>query len=1012
VRFTDVLVQQRRAILFLLVIAVVGGTFSILRLPVTLFPYVDFPRIEINIESGERPAPQMEIQVTRNVEDALRSVRGVRNLRSTTSRGSAELSIDFAWGTDMAVALLDSEAKLEQLMPQLPTRTSYTARRMDPEVYPVMALSLTSTSMSQIELRDLARYTLMPALSTVDGVAQVQVQGGQLEEYRVSIDPLRMRAHALTIGDIVKALTASNVLTGVGRLEDNHRLYLVLSDTRFRSMQQILHAILKSGTDGIVELEDVATVGIADTPNWTRVTADGQPAVLMPVYQQPRANTVALGAGLGAKLADLSQTIPGNVKVRTWYDQGQLVSQAVASVRDAIGIGVGLAAAVLFLFLRSWKIAAIGLFVVPVVLAATGLLLYALGMSLNLMTLGGAAAAVGLIIDDSIVMIEHIIRRMRTHVIGDSGIMAVAAEMSEPLVGSSVSTIIIFLPLAFISGVTGAFFKALSLTMACALAISFVVASIVVPLAVHVVLNRRDTEPKSQGRVGHLLEMWYRASLGLGLQHQWLVFAIILPIAAIGYFAFTQVGSGFIPAMDEGGFVLDYRTPAGTSLTETDRILRQIGSILRATDEVMTYSRRTGLSLGGGLTEANRGDFFVRLKPPPRRAIDEVMAEIRSRILHEVPGVKIEMSQLIEDLIGDLTAVPQPIEIKLFSNDAQQLLELAPKVAHAITNINGIVDVKDGIVLAGDALDIKVDRDKAALEGVSPQDVTTQIHDALSGDVASAVEQPLKMVEIRAWLPQDYRDTVDTVKQLQLRANDGHVFSLDRIARVDKVVGQPEIDRENLKRMVAVTARVSGRSLGNAAADVETTLRSDRLIPNGVTYQLGGLYRQQRIAMYNLAVVFAAAVVLVFTLLLVLYRSFVIAAVIIAMPLLATGAVFTGLWLTGTERNIMAMMGLTMIIGIVTEIAIFYFSEYLMLGESGAQNLLQAAVNRFRPIAMTTTAAILALLPLCLSIGEGSAMLRPLAIAIISGLIVQIPLVLWVMPIAYFGLNRALHLHR
>jgi len=383
-----------------------------------------------------------------------------------------------------------------------------------------------------------------------------------------------------------------------------------------------------------------------------------------------------------------------------------------------------------------------------------------------------------------------------------------------------------------------------------------------------------------------------------------------------------------------------------------------------------------------------------------------VMNDIRSRISREVPGVKIEMSQLMEDLIGDLTAVPQPIEIKLFSNDPQQLLKVAPKVARLISKLKGIVDVNDGIVLAGDALEIKVDRDKAALEGISPQDVTRQVTDALSGHVASSVEQTLKMVGIRVWLPPDFRSTANAIGQLRLRANDGHLFQLDRIASINAVTGQPEIDRENMKRMVAVTARVEGRSVGEAATEVTKALQKADVIPRGVTYELGGLYMQQRIAMYDLTIVFTSAVVLVFILLLVLYRSFLTAAVVIAMPLLATGAVFAGLWLTATERNITAMMGMTMIIGIVTEIAIFYFSGYRLLGQAGNQNLIEAGVNRFRPIAMTTTAAILALLPLSLAIGQGSAMLRPLAIAIISGLLIQIPLVLWVMPVVYSGLER------
>lgn len=522
-------------------------------------------------------------------------------------------------------------------------------------------------------------------------------------------------------------------------------------------------------------------------------------------------------------------------------------------------------------------------------------------------------------------------------------------------------------------------------------------------------MGKPEVAREDKGRIGSWFDGRFRAALGIGLRRPWLALLVALPLAGIGYFAFTKVGSGFMPVMDEGGFILDYRTQPGTSLTETDRVLREIGAVLESTPEVQTWSRRTGLQLGGGLSEANAGDFFVRLKPPPRRDIQAVMQQVRTQIEHTVPGVTIELAQLMEDLIGDLTAVPQPIEVKLFGADPKELREIASKVAAAVSKVNGVVDVKNGIVIAGDAVEVTVERQKAAFEGITPGEVTTQLSGYIRGNVASQVEQTLKMVGIRVWVPEAYRDSVESLGNLQLRATDGHLFPLSRIAKIHVVTGQPEIDRENLRRMVAVTARIQGRSMGSVALDVEHVLRSTNLIPKTITYDLGGLYRQQQIAMRDLSFVFGAAIVLVFALLLYLYESFLIAGIIILMPLLAMGAVFVGLWLTATERNITAMMGMTMVIGIVTEIAVFYFSEFRALKRQGHEDaLVQAGVDRFRPIAMTTIAAILALIPLGLSIGQGSAMLKPLAIAIISGLIVQIPLVLWVMPVAYSGLGRLL----
>ena len=490
----------------------------------------------------------------------------------------------------------------------------------------------------------------------------------------------------------------------------------------------------------------------------------------------------------------------------------------------------------------------------------------------------------------------------------------------------------------------------------------------------------------------------------------WLVTLGIAPLLIVGFIAYKQVGSGFMPFMDEGGFVLDYRAPAGTSLTETNRLLLQVENILRSDPSVETYSRRTGAQLGGGLTEANEGDFFVRLKPLPRPPIDEIMDTVRTRIESEVPGLEVELVLLMEDLIGDLTAVPQPIEIKIFGDKPEQLMAVAPRVAGAIAKLDGVVDVQDGIVLAGDAISITVDRDKAALEGIDPDMVTRQLDAWFNGLVTTQVQESVKLVGVRVWVPPQARDKTTAIDTIWLRASDGHRFPLKRIASVTVESGQAQISRDNLKRMVAVTGRISGRDLGSTVAAVKQALAQPGLLPAGMYYELGGLYKQQQIAFQGLIAVFVAALALVFLLLLYLYEEFAAAVSILTAPLLAIAAVFTGLWLTGIELNITAMMGMTMIVGIVTEVSIFYFSEYHDLLKANGDRqaaLIHAGNNRLRPIVMTTLAAILALLPLALALGQGSAMQQPLAVAIIAGLLVQIPLVVVVMPLLYWTLSRA-----
>ncbi len=1010
--------RHRRSLLFFFAVLASVGVAATMRLPSSLFPTVDFPRVVVSIEAGDQPPEQMEVQVTRPIEQAIRRVPGVVTVRSTTSRGSGEVSVNFAWGSDMASATLQVNAAAAQVMPLLPPGTLLRTRRMDPTVFPIIAYSLVSDRVSLTRLREIADFQVVPLLSGVAGVSRAEAMGGALAEYQVLIDPVRLQAYGLTLDDVSKAVAASNVIAATGRLEDRYKLLLVLTDAPLRGIDDVGRTIVARGANGIVSLDQVARIVQGVVPQWTRVTADGHDAVLLSIYQQPGGNSVQIATDVKAKLATLRSTLPPGVIIANWYDQSELITASASSVRDAILIGAVLAALVLLLFLRNLKVTLIAVAVVPTVLATTVVLLTALGMSFNIMTLGGMAAAVGLIIDDAIVMTEHIVRRLRDRSPGPGDrnaedvtetVRRATNEFIRPLAGSSAATLVIFAPLAFLTGVTGAFFKALSITMASGLFISFIVTAVGVPLLSGAFLNESDAAHDDAGRWSSWFKTRYATVMKRVVLRPWLALIAVLPLALLGGFAYTQVGSGFMPAIDEGGFVLDYSSAPGTALSETDRLARQVESLIRATPDVLNYSRRTGTGLGGGLSEPNTGDFFIRLKPAGRRPVDEVMTDLRGRVEQGVPGLQVEMAQLMEDLIGDLTAVPQPVEIKLFSNNPAQLSSLARNVAARLTKVEGVVDVKDGINPAGDALQIHIDRSAAALEGVDPAAVSKLVSEVLTGNVATQFLEGVKTVGVRVWVPPVLRQSIDDVDGLTLHAPDGHAFPLSRIATVDTLVGQPEIGKENLRRMIGVTARLANRDLGSVIADTKVMLDTAGVMPAGSYYVLGGLYDQQQIAFRGLIVVFVVAAALVFLLLLFLYESFAKAIAIVSTSLLAVSAVFIGLWVTHIELNITAMMGMTMIIGIVTEVGIFYFSEQDEIAGAGdlERSLVEAGQNRLRPIAMTTIAAILTLLPLALALGSGSEMQQPLAVAIISGLVVQLPLVLLAMPAFYLMLSRA-----
>jgi multidrug efflux pump subunit AcrB len=959
---------------------ILAGVLAAVSLPVGLFPQVSFPRVVVDLSSGDRPVDQTALSVTRPVEEAIRSVPGVIEVRSATSRGSAQISIDFGWGRDMIATTLLVDSAVAQVLPSLPTGSSFGVRRMDPTVFPIIAYALTSESVPLTQLYDLAKLQVVPVLASIPGLAQVGVQSSDISEVEVLTDVHRLSMYGLRLNDVATRIAAGNTVQAVGRVQDNGKLYLVVANSNRRSLADLKGIVVKSDPNGVVRLGDVADVNEGIVPQWTRVVEDGKPAVLMNVYEQPDGNAVQIATQVQTRLGAFK--LPAGVHLIKWYDQSELVLQSEASVRDAVLIGLVLAGIVLIAFLRNVRVMLVALIVVPGTLAATILLLSVLGMSFNIMTLGGIAAAVGLVIDDVIVMIEHIARRAGSAAVTDGrGAVLPAAR-------------------DFLTGVTGAFSKALSVTMAIALAVSYLMAAFVVPILARqfIDFNRwHDPDPGRKGWLGRhhsrLMTRLFRRPL--------LLIVGIVPLIIGGGIAYTRVQSGFMPKVDEGGFVLDFFALPGTSLSETERELNQIEAILRTDPDIETSSRRTGLGLGGSLAEPHHGDFFVRLKPNHARATPDVMTEVRTKIESEVPGVRVELAQLMEDLIGDLTAVPQPIEIKLYSRDPTALLPIAKKVAAAIGKVSGVVEVKDGIVVAGDGLDVRVDPAKAAFEGMSENDVTTALNIALSGSIVTQLPQTTKILNVRLRIPNALNLRQSDLAQLPLTAPDGHVVPLQRVASLVPVTGQPEISRDNLQPMGAVTARIDNRGMGAAVAEVQSLLNQPGMLPAGVRFELGGLYQQQQIAFAGLTKVFMAALVAELILLMVLYENFWLAIIIIATSLLSTTGVFMILWATGVELNITALMGMTMIIGISTEMAIFYVSEFTELRETlpGRRALRQASRNRLRPITMTTLAAILTLLPLAFAMGQGSALQQPLALAIIAGLVIQYPMVLLAMPV-------------
>lgn len=1013
--FVDWVERHARSLTFIAFALTLAGVFAALTLPIQLFPTVSFPRVRIEIDSGDMPAKQMLIDVTEPLEKVSRAVPGAVDVTSTTTRGSAEIFVDFPWGSDMNRAVLSVDAALAQTLPDLPQGTGYDVIQMSPNaIMPFVSYALISDKISAADLKTLAKYQIAPLLTGIPGIRKVSTLGGETREVQVYVSPEKIQAYGLSLTDVSDAVSGTNTLEAVGRIQDNGLLYLTIANNQFSSINAVRDVTLHTPNGGVVRLGDIAKVEMGSEPQWLLVDDNGKPSVNINVFQQNTADTLALEKEVQARLDIFMKTQPKSIEIHKWYDQADLVRSSIGAVVEAIVIGLILAACVILGFLRNWRAAFVAMITVPMSVMTTCVLLSALGMSFNIMTLGGIAAAIGLLIDDAIVMVEQIARRAGVPGLEQPHrtVLSSAREFLSPLTGSSSATIIMFIPLAFLSGVTGAFFKSLSLTMAASLIISYGFTALLVPLMARGIIDFKKWHDPSHGR-----ETWSRRTHGRVLTGlfaaPWVAAVILIVLVGIGYLGYTHVGTGFLPKMDEGGFVLDYQAKPGTSLIETNRELAQVEAIISKNSYVDTYTRRTGAGLGGDLNLPYQGDFFVHLVPSSKRPpIWQVMSSLSKQINSQVPGLDYDTHQLLSDMIGDMVGRRQPVVVNLSAKDPSVLSDAAGKIADAIKTISGIEpsSVDPGTLPTGDALEVTVDPAQAAMHQLTASDVKNQIHRYLHGSVITKYMGQVQDVGVRFWVqPQNTggRENTrlhrDDLKNLLIQAPDGHTFPLGTMAKIKFVNGQPALFRNNLAQVVSLTAQTDGkRDLGSTVAAVKQILDKPGMLPGGVYYTLGGAYKQQQEAAHGMVITFGAVVLAEIILLLFLYERFSLPVIILFTSLVSTGAVFTGLWLTGTELNITAMMGMVMILGIAIEMAIFLVSEYQMLEKEmpPREAIYQAALNRFRPILMSTLAMVLALLPLGAAIsGAGDQMLQPLAIAIMAGIVVQLPLVLLIMPV-------------
>jgi len=1012
----DGLAAQRRFVYLIVALLSAAGIYAALRLPSAIYPELAFPRVLIVAQGSSLGARQMLFSVTRPIEEAVSIVPGVTRVKSRTIRGSDEISVTFSDNTDMTYALQQVQARVNQVRGTLPAELDIEVERMTPSLFPVLSYNLEGGDPA--DLYDIARYQLKPIISRVPGVGRVDVQGSDVREVEVVADPARLAAQRLTYDDLASAIRDATGVSAIGRLPQDYKQYLIVAAQEAHTPEDIASIVVAHG----LRVRDVATVSLGTEDHVRIIAGDGKPAALINITRQPGGNTLEIVDSVASLAKSVAGSLPRGVKLKPVYDQGALVRDAIKSVRDAMIIGAILAVLILLLFLHHARITAISASSIPLTLAISVFAMSLLGQTFNLMTLGAMAIAIGLVIDDSVVITENIVRHLGVNSNRHEAIRDALNELIWPVTTSTLTTVVVFLPLRLLTGVVGQFFAALSITLTVAVLVSLILAVTIIPLMSDQFLTAADADtteferavatPRT-GFAGIMrrvrdsldaLSVRYERSLAQVLSHpRRMLFAAAALILA-GVIAQRFVGTGFLPEMDEGAFVLDYFTPGGTALAETDRQIHIVEEILAKTPEIEGTSRRTGAELGLFATEQNTGDIVARLTPPGQRSrsIFDVIDDVRVKVETAVPRLRIEFVQILSDVINDLAGAARPVEIKLYGPDLDRLESYARSIEPKISEIPGIEDLYNGVSEPSAELDMHVNEAEANRVGLTPQAIANAAMSALLGAPAGEVRLEDRSIGVRVRAPDTvrYNPTQLTVLPI-VSTQTGAPVPLGTLATFEPVETRAELLRENQQQMIAMTSDVSDRSLGDVIKDVKQVLQKQPPPPS-IRLELGGQYASQQEAFRGLLLVLALAAASVVAVMVLQFQSFVEPLIVLlAAPLSFVGAIGL-LLITGTPLNVSSFMGLILLVGLIVKngIILLDFTRRRMLAANLplAAAITEAARVRLRPILMTTLCTLFGLLPLALGIGAGSELQKPLALAVIGGLALSTPITLFVVP--------------
>jgi len=977
-----------------LVLILIGGAFTYKNLSTSLFPNVTFPKIKVIAENGQQPVDKMMVTVTKPLENTIKRVENLNLIRSVTSMGSCEISAFMDWGSDINVDKQQVESRIAQIKNDLPPYVNITVEKMNPSILQVMGYSLQSNTKNQIELKMIGDYIVKPYLSRIEGVAAIEVIGGKTKEYQILLNQKKLTALKLNPQQIVNAIKQSGFIKSNGYVVDYKRLYLTVVDATIENKEALENLVVFNDAKRKITLNDIATIKIAEKTEFIKIKADGKNVPLIGVLKKPNSNLIEVAGRVKDKVKELNEILPEGVKLKQYYNQAEFVGNSLKSIIDVLWIGLLLAIIVVIIFLRSFRASSVLFITIPITLGLTFIMMKTLGYDLNIMTIGAIAAAIGLIIDDAVIVVEQIHRTHEEYPDKTSReLVGKAIKFLFPaMLSSSLSTIVIFLPFVLMTGVAGAYFKILTEVMILTLTLSFFVSWIGLPV-IYLLFSGMKNKTVKVHTVHE--RKWVRSFI----EKPFISYAFIVLLGVSTFIILPQLKTGFLPQMDEGSIVLDYNSPPGTSLEETDRMLNDVDKILEAIPEVKSYSRRTGTQMGFFITEPNRGDYLIELHKKRNLSTEQVIDIIRNKVEASIPALTVDFGQVIGDMLGDLMSSVQPIEIKIFGTNHDKLKQLSKQIASKVEQIEGTADVFDGIVIAGPMFSINPKEEILKKYGLSALDLQNQIHTHVEGSIAGSVLENEQLTNIRVIFPENYNTPIDKLKEIKIITPSGNYLPLSTFADFTISQGVSEIERENLQTMGVVTARLNQRDLGSVMKDIKKEISKINLPPS---YQIeyGGSYAQQKKSFSELLMILILGGMLVFTIVLFMFRNLLLSIIVIFIAILGISGSVLALYFTHTPLNVGSYTGIIMIIGILGEASIF--TIYLFLDDVKKMPHKKAIIHsisaRLRPKLMTAISAIVALTPLALGIGTGAQMHQPLAIAVIGGFIIGLPLLLIVLP--------------